>query len=105
MLPCRRWAVQIIYVYQDPEQAWNFVKARELQEGRRIPPERFVHQFFASRDVVNELKVKFGPAIKIDVVLKNIDGTNRLFHANVDSLNHVAPLKSSKEEVEKIVHS
>ncbi len=57
-------AVQIIYVYQDPEQAWNFVKARELQEGRRIPPERFVHQFFASRDVVNELKVKFGPAIK-----------------------------------------
>lgn len=97
--------VQIIYVYQEPQMAWEFVKAREIQEARRIPPERFVHQFFASRDVVNALKVKFGSAIKIDVILKNIDGSNRRFHANVDDLNHVAPLQYSKEEVEKIVCS
>lgn len=97
--------VQIIYVYQDPGLAWQFVKAREQQEGRRIPPERFVQQFFASRDVVNALKVKFGQSIKIDVILKDIDGTNRRYHANVSDLNHVAPLQYSKEEVEKIIDS
>lgn len=98
-------AVQIIYVYQEPHLAWNFVQAREHQEARRIPPERFVHQFFASRDVVDALKVKFGPDIKIDVILKDIDGTHRRYFANVSSLNHVAPLQYSREEVEKIVYS
>ncbi|CAN7597528.1 zeta toxin family protein [Variovorax sp. LjRoot84] len=98
-------SVQIIYVYQEPALAWNFVNARELKEGRRIPPERFVHQFFASRDVVNALKVKFGQSIKIDVIIKDIDGTHRRYHANVSDLNHVAPLQYSKEEVEKIVRS
>lgn len=98
-------AVQIIYVYQEPELAWNFVQAREHQEARRIPPERFVHQFFASREVVDALKIRFGAAIKIDVILKDIDGSHRRYFANVSSLNHVAPLQYSRDEVEKIVYS
>ncbi|GAB0076979.1 hypothetical protein TOC8171_23810 [Pseudomonas syringae] len=36
----------IIFVYQKPELAWRFVDAREKIEGRRIPPEVFVEQFF-----------------------------------------------------------
>ncbi|PZP98361.1 MAG: hypothetical protein DI587_14835 [Variovorax paradoxus] len=97
--------VLILYVYQDPALAWNFVCARELTEGRRIPPERFVHQFFESRKVVNSLKVKFQKAIKIDVLLKDIDGSNRRYEANVSDLNAVAPLRHSLQEVESIVRS
>lgn len=97
--------VLVVYVYQDPELAWKFVRARELTEGRRIPPERFVQQFFESRKVVNDLKVKFGQGIEIDVLLKDIDGTNRRYAANVSDLNHAAPLQHSVEDVERIVRS
>ena len=47
--------VQILYVYQEPQQAWQFVLAREKAEGRRIEPETFVTQYFAARQVVNQL--------------------------------------------------
>lgn len=96
-------AVQILYVYQKPDLAWQFVKARERLEGRHIPPDRFVHQFFASRDVVDKLKVKFGKDIKIDVLLKNIDGTPGRYHANVDSLQHVVPVAHTVDEVRQLV--
>jgi UDP-N-acetylglucosamine kinase len=97
--------VQIVYVYQAPHLAWNFVRDRELTEGRRIPPDRFVYQFFESRNVINELKVKFGRSIKIDVLLKDVDGTNRRYAANVSDLNHAAPVQYSYQDVERLVHS
>lgn len=66
--------VLILYVYQEPDQAWRFVQAREASEGRRIPPDRFVDQYFGARDVVNQLKVKFDQSILVDVIFKDIDG-------------------------------
>ena len=36
--------VQVVYVYQEPKLAWQFVQAREIVEGRGIPAERFVQQ-------------------------------------------------------------
>ena len=96
-------SVQIIYVYQDPTLAWAFVRAREMLKGRRIPPDRFVHQFFESRKVVEQLKVKFGKAIKVDVILKDIDGAKGKFHGNVSDLASVAPLRHSEEDVRRLV--
>lgn len=97
--------VLLMYVYQEPLQAWGFVQAREIAEGRRIPPDRFVDQFFGARNVVNELKVKFGQAIQVDVIFKDIDGKNRRFEANVSDLNHAAPISYSRDDVERIVRS
>ncbi|WP_421557950.1 zeta toxin family protein [Pseudomonas canadensis] len=37
--------VQVIYVYQKPELAWEFVLAREAIEGRNIPCNEFARQF------------------------------------------------------------
>jgi len=34
--------VQIVYVYQDPKQAWEFVKAREAKDGRMVPRDAFI---------------------------------------------------------------
>lgn len=95
--------ILIIYVYQEPAQAWRFVSARETLEGRRIPPERFVEQFFASHDVVDKLKVKFGDRISIDVILKDIDGKNRRYMANVSDLSAQVPLPYSLDQVKQIV--
>jgi UDP-N-acetylglucosamine kinase len=36
----KKRTVQILYVYQEPLLAWEFVRAREAAEGRRIRPAR-----------------------------------------------------------------
>ena len=97
--------VQVVYVYQEPHLAWQFVQARELVEGRGIPAERFVHQFFESRAVVDRLKAKFTMDIKVDVLLKNIDGSSGKYLANVPSLKSAVPIPHTEDEVAKMVAS
>ncbi len=97
--------VLVLYVYQEPQQAWRFVLARETLEGRRIPRDRFVEQFLAAHRVVNALKVKFGAAMTIDAIVKDIDGSSRRYHANVSDLNDAVPLTYSPEQLQAIVGS
>jgi UDP-N-acetylglucosamine kinase len=81
---------QILYVYQDPIMAWQFVQAREAEEGRSIPIDRFVEQYYAARDVVNTLKSEFGADIMVDLLVKPYDGAERLYRAGIDKIdNHV----------------
>jgi UDP-N-acetylglucosamine kinase len=95
--------VQILYVYQEPEQAWKFVQARETAEGRRIQPEDFVRQYFAAREVVNNLKVRFGKAISVDLLMKNNDGSNQFYRAGVDQIDNHIPEKYSADDVRRIL--
>ncbi|HVA11437.1 MAG TPA: zeta toxin family protein [Candidatus Dormibacteraeota bacterium] len=37
--------VEIYYLYQDPKIAWDFVKKRELSQGRAVPIEVFVKDY------------------------------------------------------------
>jgi UDP-N-acetylglucosamine kinase len=99
----RKRLVQILYVYQEPASAWKFVQARERLDGRQIRPDTFVEQYFAARDVVEALKVKFAQAIKVDLLLKNLDGTNRTYHANVEQIASYLQQKYSVQDVEKLV--
>lgn len=80
-------SVQIIYVYQDPIQAWEFVKARELKDGRHVPKESFVEEYFNARMVVNQIKKDF-PNIKLYLLMKNIDGTTQEYKENVDNIDN-----------------
>ncbi|WP_341476994.1 zeta toxin family protein [Pseudomonas viridiflava] len=57
--------VQVLYVYQNPLLAWEFVKAREQAEGRRILADHFVEQYFSARDVVNTLKLEYGKHVHV----------------------------------------
>ncbi|MFX6027644.1 zeta toxin family protein, partial [Acinetobacter baumannii] len=78
-------------MYQRPDLAWNFVQARERVEGRKIPIEEFVRQYFAARDVVNRLKQHFGGSIEVDLLLKNNDGSHRVYEANIDRIDSHVP--------------
>ena len=91
--------VQILYVYQNPMLAWSFVKAREEAEGRRIRPEHFVEQYFAARDVVNRLKLEFGKDVHVDLLLKHIDNSGRLYKAGVDKIDYHIPEKHTRSEL------
>lgn len=96
-------AVQILYVYQEPQLAWEFVKAREAAEGRRIRPDSFVEQYFAAREVVNRLKSELGNQIDVDLLLKNNDNSQRMYRAGVDKIDHHIPEKYSRSDVEEML--
>ncbi len=95
--------VQILYVYQEPEQAWKFVRAREAAEGRRIQPEDFVRQYFAAREVVNRLKVELGKRVQVDLLMKNNDGSHQFYRAGVDQIDNHIPEKYSVADVRRML--
>jgi UDP-N-acetylglucosamine kinase len=95
--------VQIIYVYQNPELAWNFVQAREKIEGRRVLEDRFIEQYFAARNVVSQLKQAFKKDLVIDLLLKNTDGTDKVYKANIDIIDNYIPEKYTKVSLEKAI--
>lgn len=99
----RERAVYIIFVYQDPVQAWQLVLAREAVEGRRVPKEVFVEQFIESQRVVSELKKIFKNQIYIVFIEKNIDGQNDAPHSNVSDIDELLGKKYNRESLEAIV--
>ena len=44
-------------------------------EGRKIPKDKFIDQYYQARDNVNCLKKEFGHLIQVDLLVKNIDGS------------------------------
>lgn len=95
--------VQILYVYQDPIQAWNFVQARELLEGRRIEKEHFIKQYFSARDSVNSLKKEFGNRIQVDLLVKNIDGSDQFYKENIDIVDNYVVEKYTIETLNNVI--
>ncbi len=93
--------VQILYIYQEPMLAWEFVKSREILEGRNIKPEHFVEQYFAARDTVNRLKAHFGSELRVDLLLKNTDYSQKLYKAGIDKIDNHIPEKYVREDLEK----
>ena len=55
--------VVVMFVLQDPLVSWEFVKAREHAEGRRIRKETFVDQYFGSIDVMQKVIETFSPRV------------------------------------------
>lgn len=95
--------VQILYVYQEPQLAWRFVQARERKEGRNIRPEDFVDQYFAAREVVNRLKAEFGKALKVDLLIKDYDGSHKAYKAGIDRIDNHVPEKYDRPALEKLL--
>ena len=95
--------VLILYVYQSPQMAWDFVKTRQRLEGRRILPEHFIEQYFAARKVVNQLKDDFGSDIVLSLLLKNLDGSDKMYKANVDLVDHHVPERFSENDLLKLI--
>ncbi|WP_122544540.1 zeta toxin family protein [Pseudomonas viridiflava] len=91
--------VQVLYVYQNPLLAWEFVKAREQAGGRRILADHFVEQYFSARDVVNTLKLEYGKHVHVDLLLKHIDNSARLYKAGMDRIDYHIPERYTRDEL------
>ena len=96
--------VQILYVYQDPLQAWAFVRARERSDGRSVPIDSFIRQYFQARENVNLLKKEFGKSIKVDLVIKNIDGTDFAYKENIDQIDSYIPERYSESKLREVIY-
>lgn len=68
--------IEIFYLYMDPVSAWEFTKKREFLEGRNIQKDKFIEQFFKSRENVDRAKLEFKDKVKVNCVLK--DRENRV---------------------------
>ncbi|MFH0856850.1 MAG: zeta toxin family protein [bacterium] len=65
--------IVIFYVYQDPLIAWDFTKKREELEGRRVPVDAFVKDFFEAKNNVDKLKLIFKDTIELNLIKKNYE--------------------------------
>lgn len=66
-------AVIIFYIYQKPEIAWKFTKARERAEGRNVPKEVFIDQFLGAKETINKIAREFGDRVAIFFVKKDFE--------------------------------
>ncbi len=83
--------ITIEYVYQDPLVAWEFTLAREAVEGRNIPKEAFIKQFFAAYENVDKIKKEFGGTVEVDVLERNIRTKKYDFRLDVRAIaEHIA---------------
>lgn len=97
--------ITIVYVYQDPLLAWEFVKARELTEGRNIPKAEFIRQLFAAKGVVKMLKQSYRLQLKVDLIIKDTDGRNQAVELNVgaDEIDALVTFGYSATELDRIL--
>lgn len=95
--------VIVYYIYQDPLAAWEFTKARELQEGRRVPKIAFVRSFFKAHENVKKAKETFGAQVTISLIIKNYqtDELKILSDVSSEGIDKYCPLKYSKRALMK----
>lgn len=96
---CKGREVYVIYVYQDPFQAWKFVQDRVGIEDRKIPKEGFIYQYFASRRTVNELIRTFGSKVVFEMIQKDINGKAQYYYRNFKDIDAHIPERYSEEEL------
>ncbi len=66
-------SVFVFYIYQDPIVAWRFTKDREIIEGRNIPKETFIEQYFGAMDTVRKIRDNFDSNVTIFLIVKNFE--------------------------------
>lgn len=99
----RNRMVVIIFVYQSPSEAWNFVQKRERAEGRRVRAEDFASKFYAAQVVVNKIKAEFGDRVTLALVQKNLTGGDRFYQRSVDRIDdHIAERYTDEQILDAI---
>ena len=99
----------IYFVYKDPVIAWDFTQKREKIEGRNIPKESFVNQYFGSIETINLLKSQYGKQIQIDLVqlaTPNSDTpliTDYKFEFNISNVDGYIKTRYSKNQLMELL--
>ncbi len=95
--------VGIIYIYLKPEVAWAFTKKREKLEGRPIPKDAFINDFFLAQENVQKIKNQFGTDVHVTLVIKNHEGSVEKTPFEIDKIDSYIEKKYTKRELEDII--
>ncbi|MSU75149.1 MAG: Zeta toxin [Candidatus Magasanikbacteria bacterium] len=99
--------VVIFYIYQDPLVAWRFTEKREKVEGRNIPKEAFIEEFFGAHDAVNKVHQNYGQKVRIFIVKKDFEKNNvediRIMKKEISSVDQFIGKLYTKNELERLL--
>ncbi len=95
--------VNIVYVYQNPIRAWEFILNRQKFEGRAVPKSSFISKYYSARATVNQLKREFGDQIRVDVVIKDLSGFDQEYYKSIDNIDTYVREPYPKEELESLI--
>ncbi|OGN32791.1 MAG: hypothetical protein A3A29_01835 [Candidatus Ryanbacteria bacterium RIFCSPLOWO2_01_FULL_47_79] len=93
--------VEIWFVYQDPVRAWEFTKAREAREARRVSKDVFIKTFFEARNNARAVKERFGSDIELNILVKDYEAGDEELYLNVQAseLDRIVYSRYSEEEL------
>ncbi|MGR3913012.1 MAG: zeta toxin family protein [Gammaproteobacteria bacterium] len=98
--------VFIIFAYQPPQIAWDFVLRREEVEGRRIRAHDFAQKFCASQAVANKMKAEFGKQIALTLIIKSIDSAGaRFYQKSIERIDDHIPERYGEREILALIEN
>jgi hypothetical protein len=97
-----RKGAQIMYVYQRPELAWQFVRASEITEGRNIRMGEFVRQYLAARRSIMDIRRSYGEHLMVNLLIKNTDGADASYVGDVTASQIVDLIPETYDHLELI---
>ena len=77
----------------------ELVETRNVEKGRRVRREQFIDQYVAARDAVSTLKLEYGSDVHVDLLLKHIDNSGRLYKAGVDKIDYHIPERHTRADL------
>jgi adenylylsulfate kinase-like enzyme len=92
--------VIVVYVYQDPLISWKFTQKREAVEGRSIPKNIFIEQFFAAKEVTQAVKDEFGDQIEVWLIERNLEENYLKRNVNISKIDNHVTVQYSKKQLE-----
>jgi len=93
--------VQIFYMFQDPINAWKFTLARMSKDGREVPMDIFINNYFLAKEVVSKVKSIFLNEIIVDLIIRNHFNGERKIYFDIDSIDDYVDLTYNKETLKE----
>jgi UDP-N-acetylglucosamine kinase len=95
--------VEILFVYQEPLQAWDFTKKREATEKRKVHRDVFIDSFLKSRENANKAKEHFGNKVELNILIRNFEENTDTLELNKDKIDYYLKKVYTREDLEKII--
>jgi UDP-N-acetylglucosamine kinase len=95
--------VEIYYLYQDPKTAWDFVKKRELAQGRAVPIEVFVKDYTECIENVCKAKELFKEDIVLYYAKNNYQKKLEYVKINIGDIRQYLPNVYTNNELKELI--
>lgn len=104
----RKRKVTVIYIYLQPEYAWQYTQNREKEEGRRILKETFIQKYIGAYQTVRNIRETFSNE-EVEILLfnridiKSTENLNLIPITNIKQLDEALQKVYNKEELEQLL--